>query len=345
VDRIGTFIKSAIVTAILISLLWIASIGRYEPAEHWLADVYFAKEHRANQINVPKILIVSGSNALFGFDSETLQRLLAKPVVNLAGHAGLSLDFHIEMALVHARADDTVIMPLEFGYYVAEPMLTGWRADNMQSWGARYVHWTPSTLFQYFRYSSFSSLITRILFRQIPRDPEAKVLETVKKNSAGGIPVWRGYSYKSMDNYGDFFVKDGGPSFVGPAYYTTGATTNYALDRLSDLRRKLNARGAKLLLTWPVSIKNPAFDLANTRDRDIVAQLKATLIASGFDVICSASDFQFDRSLFLNTTYHLGAFGSELRTEALAACLQNRPKDDVAAERRYNEKLSRISAR
>ena len=322
-NKIGTFVKSAGATALLIPLLWVASIGRYEPAEHWLADVYFVKERRADEVESPKILIVSGSNSLFGFDSRTLGTLLGKPVVNLAGHAGLPLDFHIKMALRHANAGDTVIMPLEFGYYASEPEPTSWEAANMQSWGASYVDWSLPTMVRYFHHSSFTSLIDRILFRQIPRGAENTVLETVARNSAGGIPEWLGYSYKSMDAYGDFFVRNGGPSFVGPAHYTTGTITAYSLDRLSDLNRRLAARGAKLLLTWPVSIRNAAFDLTTTRDRNIITGMKEKIAASDLTLICNARDFQYDRSLFLNTTYHLGDVGSELRTKALADCLLN----------------------
>ena len=88
--RISLFIKSAVLTAVIIPLLYVFSLGGYERAEHWLSDVYFAKEYRAAHIVEPKVIIVSGSNSLFGFDSKTLENLIGKPVVNLAGHAALS---------------------------------------------------------------------------------------------------------------------------------------------------------------------------------------------------------------------------------------------------------------
>src|SRR5690349_143143 len=112
--RISIFFKSAGVTLAIIPVLWMLSLGGYERAEHWLKSVYFAKEQHSEQILGPKILIIGGSNALFGFDSEILEKLLGEPVVNLAGHAGLALNFHANMALKHAKTGDTVIMPLEF---------------------------------------------------------------------------------------------------------------------------------------------------------------------------------------------------------------------------------------
>jgi hypothetical protein len=58
-DRISLFIKSAALTLIVVPLLWSLSLGRYERAEHWLSNVYFAKEYRAAITTEPKILIVS----------------------------------------------------------------------------------------------------------------------------------------------------------------------------------------------------------------------------------------------------------------------------------------------
>ena len=50
-NRICLIIKSAVLTAIFIPLLYVLSLGRYERAEHWLSDVYFAKQYRAAQID------------------------------------------------------------------------------------------------------------------------------------------------------------------------------------------------------------------------------------------------------------------------------------------------------
>ncbi|WP_050419093.1 hypothetical protein [Bradyrhizobium tropiciagri] len=337
--RISLFLKSAGLTLAIIPLMWILSLGRYERAEHWLRNVYFVKERRAEQISGPKTLIVSGSNALFGFDSEALERIIGQPVVNLAGHAGLALSFHINLALKHAKAGDTVIMPLEFAYYAETSGLTSWQVANMQSWGARYVDWDLPTLVSYFRNSSFSTLLLRTLIRRIPEDPESKVLAAVERNSITGIVSWHGYSYRSMNARGDILVGEAGPAFVGPADYTRGELTQYALDQLGELKQTLEKRGARFLLTWPVSIRNEAFDLQSEPHRAIVDGLKGKLLSAGLPIICDAANFQFDRSLFLETRYHLGVLGAELRTEALAACLQHRPIDKSAAEARYLSKL------
>jgi hypothetical protein len=321
-NRISLFIKSAAFTAVTIPLLYVLSLGRYERAEHWLSDVYFAKQYRAAQIAEPKVIIVSGSNSLFGFDSKTLENLIGRPVVNLAGHAGLSLDFHIKMAEKFARAGDLVVMPLELGYYATTPDLTSWQVANMSSWGAKYMDWSPGILLDYFRNSSFTSLLTRTLIRRIPSDAESKVLATVDANSAIGAVDWHGYSYKSMNARGDILLISAPPISIPDGSYTNGNVSDFAIQRLQSLQAHLVQRGASLQLTWPVTMRNPLFDLSRQKDQSIVQSIRDRLTAAGLPVICSPEVFHFERQFFLETGNHINAEAAERRMEALGVCMK-----------------------
>jgi hypothetical protein len=321
-NRICLIIKSAVLTAIFIPLLYVLSLGRYERAEHWLSDVYFAKQYRAAQITEPKVLIVSGSNSLFGFDSHTLETLIGRPVVNLAGHASLSLEFHIKMAEKFARAGDLVVMPLELGYYAATPDLTGWQVANMSSWGAKYMDWSPGILLDYFRHSSFTSLLTRTLIRRIPSDSQSEVLATVEANSAIGAVEWHGYSYKSMNSRGDILLISAPPITIPDGSYTNGAVSDFAIQRLQSLQAHLIERGASLKLTWPVTMRNPLFDLSRQKDQLKVQSIKDRLAAEGLSVICNPDVFHFERRFFLETNNHVNAEAAERRMEALGVCMR-----------------------
>ena len=320
--RISLFINSAVLTAIIIPLLWILSLGRYERAEHWLSDVYFAKQYHAAQIAEPKVIIVGGSNSLFGFDSKTLENLIGRPVVNLAGHAGLSLDFHIKMAEKFARAGDLVVMPLELSYYASTPDLTSWQVANMSSWGAKYMDWSPRILLDFFRNSSFTSLLTRTLIRRIPSDPESKVLAAVEANSAIGAVDWHGYSYKSMNDRGDILLKSAPPTAIPNGSYTNGDVSDFAIQRLQSLQAHLVEHGASLRLTWPVTMRNPLFDLSRQKDQSIVQSIKDRLTAAGLSVVCNPEVFHFERQFFLETNNHINAEAAERRMEALGACMR-----------------------
>lgn len=345
--RIVLFFKSAVLMLMAIPLFWAATLGRYERAENWLSDVYFAKEHRASEINRPKLLVIAGSNALFGFDSYTLESLIGRPVMNLATHAALPLNFHIQMALKYAKPSDIVLMPLEFAYYASTPTPTGWEITNLSSWGAKYVDWTPERMFEYFRHSDFTSLLSRMLVRRIPSDPQEKVLATVEANSVHGIAVWHGYSYSSMNARGDILIDMDTTSLwpIVETGYTNGEVTTYAIERLIWLRNQLKSRGATLKLTWPATMRSPQFDLREERHRSVVEKLRGKLQAGGLDVICDSAAFQFDRSLFFDNNYHMNAEAAERRMEALAACMQQRSIDHNAPGKYLKERRQQAATR
>jgi hypothetical protein len=319
--RISLFVKSAAFTALIVPLLYVLSLGRYERAEHWLSDVYFAKEYRAAHIVEPKIIVVSGSNSLFGFDSKTLENLIGKPVVNIAGHAGLSLEFHIKMVEKFAKAGDLIVMPLELGYYAASPDISSWQVANMSSWGARYMDWSPELLLSYFRHSSFTSLLTRTLIRRIPSDSPDKVLATVEANSTIGAIEWHGYSYKSMSSRGDILLTSAPQIAIHDDSYSNGEVSDFAIRQLQALKAHLTERGATLMLTWPVTMRNPLFDLRRPKDQSIVQSIKNRLSAEGLPIACNPEAFQFERQYFLETSYHINAEAAERRMESLAACM------------------------
>lgn len=85
--RIVLFFSFCLVSLFAAFAIRWASLGYYQPAEHWIPEELLVKEHKAQSIKVPKLIIVSGSNALFGIDSHTLERFIGRPVVNLATHA------------------------------------------------------------------------------------------------------------------------------------------------------------------------------------------------------------------------------------------------------------------
>jgi hypothetical protein len=67
-------------------------------------------KHAAVAASPARLLIVGGSSAAFGVDSERISRELSVPVVNLGLHAGLGLDFMLQEVAAVATRDDLVIL-------------------------------------------------------------------------------------------------------------------------------------------------------------------------------------------------------------------------------------------
>jgi hypothetical protein len=212
-------------------------------------------------------------------------------------------------------------MPLELGYYAATPDISSWQVANMSSWGARYMDWSPEILLSYFRRSSFTSQLTRTFIRRIPSDSPDKVLATVEANSAIGAIEWHGYSYKSMSSRGDILLTSAPQISLHDDSYSNGEVSDFAIRQLQALKAHLTERGAKLMITWPVTMRNPLFDLSKPKDQLIVQSIKNRLSAEGLPITCNPESFHFERQYFLETSYHINAEAAELRMEALAACM------------------------
>jgi hypothetical protein len=86
-----------------------------ENHSHYMASI--ADKHRALDIPGRRILIVGGSNAAFGIDSELITKELGINCINLGLHAGLGLDFMLREAEHELRDDDIVVL-------TPEPMLS-----------------------------------------------------------------------------------------------------------------------------------------------------------------------------------------------------------------------------
>ena len=64
--------------------LFSLQVGSPVRAESWIKSVLDYKDYYAKQITKPKLILSSGSNTLFGINSDKLEQQLNIPVVNLS---------------------------------------------------------------------------------------------------------------------------------------------------------------------------------------------------------------------------------------------------------------------
>ena len=106
---------------ILIFLLWllILFIQASNPTKstQWVFDVYNKKYNIAMSIKKPKIVVMAGSNALFGINSKMLENKFKMPVVNYGVNAGIDLPLILYLTKRILKPKDIVIVPLEYPLY------------------------------------------------------------------------------------------------------------------------------------------------------------------------------------------------------------------------------------
>jgi hypothetical protein len=337
--RILTFITVALATVSVALGAWIASLGYYGRAEHWIADAYELKREAAERAGGNRILILTGSNGLFGFSSPYLSELLSRPVVNLSSHAGLPLQYHAEMAVELAKPGDTVLLPLEFTILERGPALTEFEIANLETWGYFYILASPARVWDFFRHSSMAEAANRLWQRQpLPRTALEHTAPYVEENSRRGMAEWMGYSLRSMNDFGDIIV-NGDSYFSGDVAYSSGTVSDHAITTLSRLKNQLRSMGVQLVITWPTTMRNSLFDLSNADDAALVRKVESELEAAQLPIACDPRDVHFDRELFFDTHYHLNARGVFYRTAAVARCLDS--SSEPSPEEAYLKTQSR----
>ncbi|MBH8552050.1 hypothetical protein I8751_06620 [Nostocaceae cyanobacterium CENA357] len=93
-------------------------VGKYiMGADNWIAVAQTRKKDIAKSISGKRILIVSGSNALFGISAKKIYQETGVPTVNLATHAALGVKYTLDDAKTILKEGDIVLLPLEYSTY------------------------------------------------------------------------------------------------------------------------------------------------------------------------------------------------------------------------------------
>ncbi|MBN8429456.1 hypothetical protein JF535_01205 [Microbulbifer salipaludis] len=83
----------------------------------WAHDLYHVKEEHARAAHSNKLLIVAGSNSLFGISATELEEKLHRPTTNFGVHAGLGLSYILERSKGSLIPGDIVYLPIEYALY------------------------------------------------------------------------------------------------------------------------------------------------------------------------------------------------------------------------------------
>ena len=87
-----TFIGFVCLIALILAI--IASMSPHATRVDYY-DGMHAKHERLHALVSPKVVIIGGSSATFGIDSDMLEKALCRPVVNMSIHAALGFGFMV----------------------------------------------------------------------------------------------------------------------------------------------------------------------------------------------------------------------------------------------------------
>ena len=116
------FCLGVVLAWLVLSGLWLGGIERQlavpTPSSRWVFEASALKTAAAARVTGPRVLVVAGSNAMFGIGSAQLEAFWGRPVINLAVNAGLGLRYILAASRRVARAGDVIVLPMEYALYL-----------------------------------------------------------------------------------------------------------------------------------------------------------------------------------------------------------------------------------
>lgn len=346
-NHIKTFFITSIATiaVYLVIVFYAAHILRIplKNTEIWLDNLYKVKDYINAQIsNKQRLIIISGSNSLFGFDSSLIAKHTKYQPINYATHAGIPINYHIDKIIANAQNGDIVAMPLEFSYYTKDnPKEDIWYISNMLFWGGGYSKYISfkGYILTYFSDSPFA-VIKKILQHKrqnISNNPVAEMLMIWDKNIVenNSCSEFSGYDYKSLNAYGDFCAQENKEPFVVDSDYLKLdlQISPFFISEFKRLQDFAQSKNIKIILTYPTTAENVRFSINDSKTHESIANLQAQLAKNGIKIYGNFEDFHFAQTYFYDTSYHLNRQGAILRTQnfiKFLSELENLDKQDSA---------------
>jgi hypothetical protein len=143
---------------LLLSGIWLLGIEHQlnfaTASSRWVFDAYqhkIAAAAAADKASGSRVLIVAGSNAMFGIDSQQFEEYWHKPVINLGVNAGLGLPYILDVSKRVAKPGDIIVMPMEYAMYLDDGSPNAQLIDYVIARDT--IYWHQLSLYQRWRFT------------------------------------------------------------------------------------------------------------------------------------------------------------------------------------------------
>ncbi len=302
------FIKTIII--LLISMLIIPAalikwvdymIGRhvYSQTACYVNFLITQKNNKAKEFDKlyhNKILIFSGSNTLYGVNTEYIHKKTGLPVVNYGIHAGLE-DYIFDEAKNILKNGDTVIMPLEYSLYKKRSSaIPSQLAEYIVTYGRNYFE--KASIFQKLGLSFYLVKLI-ITYHKIDAAPLDKKL------------------YSQTNDFGDFIANKGNVPNIKPdkkfIQISQNIPKSYNDFPLYDFIKFCKSNNIKLYATSPFNYHKKDF---SKEEISAFNKIKDFYSKNGIKFIGNIdSGSVFDESLVYDYGYHANSQGQKIRSD------------------------------
>jgi hypothetical protein len=308
------------------------STGRMVSTQDWV-DLMFAKKEKMAldaPLDRPKILIISGSNSLFGLSAKTISQETGLTTINLGSHAGLGGAYILSRTEKLIRKGDIVILPLEYEFYSSSGISDDFKKGDIL---ARFMisydrnslgKISATSIANFFFSNAFSGNGKKEYMSYFRRHLNKKdIIERLQQQQLDG-ECYSGYTF---NKYGDETCNmESEDVQVNPAVIKTAMSRSISdIDPGGYIRQfvKLAAnKGAKIVPLYPVSTYTDSYqDLAFKKS---ALEIKKYWTDLGIDFQDSLMDSLLPPNLMFNANYHPNNAGREKRTRSIIPLIKNR---------------------
>ena len=303
IQHIAKFL--AILILIIVIVLWLGGMDSPIDVESDYMAAIIDKHSRLKETSSPRILLVGGSNIVFGFDSERIEKEFEVPVVNLGLHGGLGMQFIMNELKSILNDGDIICLSLEYSMPLDGNYRLQKRTASYFPEAFDYISNYPDPI------KEIDSRIKNI--RRMANYLYQSAMKTIEGSNSlvtdDGIEV---YSRKAFNSYGDNISHlNKKPPYKLRIKMVSMNQYYKKIDELNKLFHFANKKNAKVYFFYP-SYAQTAYEMNKITIVEYQFDIKRDL---NIPVLNNPKDFVFNDSLFYDTVYHLNKEGRKIRTE------------------------------
>ncbi len=333
------------ITAFIVGILTATALFFYSPyllkdnpakASYWIPKVFtYQDQLLAKRDNRPKLVVIAGSNGIYGYDGNYLEKYSNFDVVNMAVHIGFDLRLYKNRLAGKLKRGDVVIAPLEHALY-RRKATTGFHQKQNLLWMQRFFNYDSA--YEKLRYNLETPLdiYADLAWQKLtgkPRDLTGLAdLENDGIKTPRVLPARKPLHVSLADKDGFFNIPLATDEKLKETFAAkrrpysnlplSAATNTPAIEALLELKASVEAQGAEFYLTWPAMADIPSHSRYDTKLVNGYRQFQAKLKQTGLDLICDPAKNFMPVKYFSDTVYHANSWGAIDRSIKLAQCLK-----------------------
>ncbi|QHT71079.1 hypothetical protein GXP67_32715 [Rhodocytophaga rosea] len=292
-----TLFATGIGTLFIILLIYKVS------TENPFSVLFHLKNRQLVQLsNEPKMIIIGGSNARYGFDSRFLEKKLGRPVINAAITYHQGLAYYLEWSKKHLKAGDYVLLSPEYTLSSSREGLFG-------------THKLIDVAYQNKDFRNFLLSDSRILFNQLIQTHSIvnQSMESLLTNDPEKKEL-----LASHNLHGDAINCIGKSKNFVPTKITIQKPDQQYFELLNEYAAFCRSKGVKVFISFPPARKKSVtMEIAPSA---VVAQTKQKV--SDFTVLNTPESALYPDRYFFDSSYHLNQDGKQLHTQQVYTNLQ-----------------------